>query len=253
MHETIWTETFRARYYEVGPDGCVTIQALCNYFQEAAGNHAARLGAGMQKLMEQGQSWVLSRMLVQMSAFPGWHDGVTIDTWPAGVERMFALRLFRLRCGERMIGFGTSAWLLFDLDRRRPLRPEFVRDFAVDGPELDLETKLSGKVEPPSGQCPWQRPFTVRTSDLDMNQHVNNVNYIDWALEAVPPDTRRSCRLHRLQIEFLAECREQEQVVSKCAPDDGAGSGCFRHGICRSDGSIAAAALSSWRTMENRG
>jgi len=159
MHETLWSETFRARYYEVGHDGCVTIQALCNYFQEAAGNHATRLGVGMQKLMDQHQSWVLSRMLVQMSVFPGWHDEVTVDTWPAGVERMFALRLFRLRCGERMLGFGTSAWLLFDLDRRRPLRPEFVRDFAVDGPELDLGTKLSGKVEPP-GQCPWQRPFT---------------------------------------------------------------------------------------------
>jgi acyl-ACP thioesterase len=252
MNETIWTETFRARYYEVGPDSCVTIQALCNYFQEAAGNHATRLGVGMQKLMEQRRSWVLSRMLIEMSAFPGWCDEVTVDTWPAGIERMFAIRLFRLRCGGRMIGCGSSAWLLFDLDRRRPLRPDFARDLAVEGPELGLSALLSGKVEPP-GQCPWQRPFTVRTSDLDMNQHVNNVNYIDWALEAVPPETRRSCRLRRLQIEFLAECRENEQVISKCAPEDGAESGCFRHSICRADGSLAAAALSSWQARENRG
>ena len=102
MHETIWTETFRARYYEVGPDGCVTIQALCNYFQEAARQpcHPSWASA-CGKLMEQGQSWVLSRMLIEMSAFPGWRDEVTIDTWPAGIERMFAMRLFRLRCGER--------------------------------------------------------------------------------------------------------------------------------------------------------
>jgi acyl-ACP thioesterase len=252
MNETIWTETFRARYYEVGPDSCVTIQALCNYFQEAAGNHAAKLGVGMQTLMQQRRSWVLSRLLVQMSVFPGWLDEVTVDTWPAGLERMFAMRLFRLRCGERLIGCGSSAWLLFDLDRRRPLRPDFVRDLAVNGPELDLEIKLDGKIEPPR-QCTWQRPFTVRTSDLDMNQHVNNVNYIDWALEAVPTDTRRSCRLHRLQIEFLAECRENEQIVSQCSPDDGAADGCFRHAIYRTDGSIAAAAQSSWQDREHAG
>jgi medium-chain acyl-[acyl-carrier-protein] hydrolase len=241
----IWSETFLARFYEVGPDGCITIQALCNYFQEAAGNHAAELGVGMQQLFEKGQSWVLSRFFIQMNQFPQWKQPVAIDTWPAGTERMFALRHFRLRSEGIEIGFGSSAWLLIDLARRRPLRPDFVRDFDMQGPVLGLAEKLSGKVEPPCASS-LERSFTVRTSDLDMNQHVNNVNYIDWALEAVPPETRRQGCLQTLQIEFLAECHEGEQVVSKCAVE-GDGS-CYRHGIYRHDGGLAAAALSCWKT-----
>ncbi len=243
--QKLWHETFRARFYEVGPDGCITIQALTNYFQEAAGNHAAELGVGMQHLFEKGQSWVLSRFFIQMHQFPQWKQPVTIDTWPAGTERMFALRHFRLRSGEIEIGFGSSAWLLIDLARRRPLRPDFVRDFDEPGPVIGLAEKLPGKVEPPAAST-RERAFTVRTSDLDMNQHVNNVNYIDWALETVPPETRRDGRLRTLQIEFLAECYEGEQVVSKCAVD-GDGT-CYRHGIYRTDGSIAATALSCWQT-----
>lgn len=241
--QRIWSETFRPRFYEVGPDGCITLEAIANYFQEAASNHATELGVGMEHLFQKGQSWVLSRFFIQLQQFPRWKDQVTIDTWPAGTQRMFALRLFRLRSGEQELGFGSSAWLLIDLQRRRPLRPDFVHEFDEPGPAIGPAGQLPSKVEPPAAPAS-ERAFTVRTSDLDMNRHVNNVKYIDWALEAVPPETRRDCRLHSLQMEFLAECREGEQVISKCAPDGEAG---YRHGIYRADAGLAAAALSCWQ------
>ncbi len=242
--QQLWSETFRPRFYEVGPDGCITLEALANYFQEGASNHAAGLGVGMEHLFAKGQSWVLSRFFIQMQQFPQWKDPVTVETWPAGTERMFALRLFRLRSGERELGFGSSAWLLIDLQRRRPLRPDFAHTFDGPGPAIDISEKLPPKVEAPAAAAS-ERAFTVRTSDLDMNRHVNNVKYIDWALEAVPPETRKACRLKKLQMNFLAECREGEQVISKCSPD---GEAMFRHGICRPDGGMAAAALSCWQT-----
>jgi acyl-ACP thioesterase len=245
----IWTETFRARYYEVGPDGCITIQALSNYFQEAASNHATDLGVGMWQLLEKGQSWMLGRFFIEISRFPQWHDPVTIDTWPAGNERMFAMRLFRMRAGERVIGFGSSAWLLIDLERRRPLRPEFVRGYDVAGPAIALAKKLPDKIELPP-EFPDERSFTVRASDLDMNRHVNNVSYIDWALEALPPDMRTAGRLQRLQIDYLAECYESERVLSRCAPDRDA-PGRFLHGVYRPDGSTAAAGASCWRDADS--
>jgi acyl-ACP thioesterase len=240
--QRIWTETFKARFYEVGPDGSITIQALSNYFQEAASNHAAELGVGMHQLLEKGQSWMLSRYFIEIYQFPQWKDPVSIDTWPAGNERMFAMRLFRLRCGDIEIGFGSSAWLLIDLARRRPLRPDFVRDFDEPGPPIKLAQKLPAKVEPPA-DFSHERLFHVRTSDLDINQHVNNAAYIDWALEAVPPEVRRERCLQSLQVDFLSECREGEQVVSKCLAG---GADCWRHGIFRQDGGLAAAAMSCW-------
>lgn len=241
--QRLWTETFRARFYEVGPDGCITLQALVNYFQEAAANHAADLGVGMEHLFARGQSWMLSRFFVQLSRFPAWKEPVTVETWPAGNERMFALRHFRLRSGEAELGFGASAWLLIDLGRRRPLRPDIARDLDVPGPAIDLAHRLPGRVEAPTARA-CERVFHVRASDLDMNRHVNNVAYMDWALEAVPPETRQARRLRSLQVEFLAECGQGEQIVSACAPD---GDACFRHGMYRADGGLAATALSRWQ------
>lgn len=36
----VWSEGVRVRAYEVGPDGAAGMPALCDWLQEAAGNHA---------------------------------------------------------------------------------------------------------------------------------------------------------------------------------------------------------------------
>ena len=52
----------------------------------------------------------------------------------------------------------------------------------------------------------------ARRSDVDMNQHLNNVTYLAWCLETVPLDVYTSCQLHqvrarRLQVWSLAPTR----------------------------------------------
>jgi fatty acyl-ACP thioesterase A len=37
----------------------------------------------------------------------------------------------------------------------------------------------------------------ARRSDVDMNQHLNNVTYLAWCLETVPLDVYTSCQLHQ--------------------------------------------------------
>lgn len=39
---SVWSENFRIRAYEVDPRAQLTIQFICNYLQEIAGNHALK-------------------------------------------------------------------------------------------------------------------------------------------------------------------------------------------------------------------
>lgn len=43
----------------------------------------------------------------------------------------------------------------------------------------------------------------ARRSDMDMNGHINNVTYLGWALETVPPDVYLNYSLHQVPMSAL--------------------------------------------------
>ena len=49
----VWQERFKVRAYEVDSRGFASIQTLCNYFQEAAGNQTETLGLAVDQLAKQ--------------------------------------------------------------------------------------------------------------------------------------------------------------------------------------------------------
>src|SRR5215813_912680 len=78
----IWTEAFRVHSYEVDFEGRATLETLCHYFQEAAWNHAERLGVGYSHLQREQRLWVLSRLLIKIDGYPLWGDAISVRTWP---------------------------------------------------------------------------------------------------------------------------------------------------------------------------
>jgi medium-chain acyl-[acyl-carrier-protein] hydrolase len=51
-----WTEEVRIPSYHVTPRGTASVLALADYFQEAAGHHAAEFGVSMQDLIAEGRA-----------------------------------------------------------------------------------------------------------------------------------------------------------------------------------------------------
>jgi medium-chain acyl-[acyl-carrier-protein] hydrolase len=59
-------------------------------------------------------------------------------------------------------------------------------------------------------------------SHLDLNKHVNNVVYIQWALEAVPEDVLTRRRPVELEVSYRAEAFYGDAVLSRAGADPGA-------------------------------
>ena len=201
----IWKESFRVRSYETDPNGCASVATVCNYLQEAAGNHAFKLGVSVDQLHEQRLTWVLTRLRVHIDAFPKWRDDVMVETWPSGVEGLFATRDFLLLDDAgRHLGRATSGWMMIDLERRRPVRmPEIIT--SIEPPDrVRAVPELSSRLPEPASETETG-PTSVRYGDLDVNGHVNNVRYMEWALDAMDVEQRASSRLRELEIHFKAE------------------------------------------------
>ena len=209
---SVWTESFPIRAYNVTPHGVASPLALCDFLQEAAGNHAERLGLSMESLLDNGQAWVLAFLRLKVDRYPDWHDTLTIETWPSGLDRLYATREFILSDEEGECARATSAWLVIDTERRRPLRPP-AELYDIDTPDrpaaLDVDRT---RMEAPDATPVHERTFRVRYHDLDLNRHVNNVRYVEWATETLPAEWLDTHVLRDLTLEFRAETTAGDPV-----------------------------------------
>ena len=237
----VWTEPFRVRSYEVGPNRHASVQTLGNWFQEAAGNHAHAHDVDGGE--DAGWAWVMLRLRLRFHRLPAWRDEGTLETWASGYRGALASREVRFLDTEgSVLAEGTSRWAVIDLARRRPTRlPPALANFPVP----DRPAPLADEPSAPSAPSSVNREvhLTIRHSDLDVNQHVNNVAYLDWALEAVPSDFREAHTLAEVDLAFKAESVFGDRVVSAVGPDGAA----LAHALTRqSDSTPLAFVRTHW-------
>ena len=234
---------FTVRTFEIDAFGAIDVPALSGYLGEIAGQHAQALGVGMEAMFARGITWVLGRQRIEVPAEVRLGDVLEVTTWPAGIDRMVAMRDFSVTRGGEEVARATSHWLVLDLASRRPRPPGDVVD-----PRLPREPQPSA-VRPPA-RLPaleaWDddRRFTVRYSDIDMNLHVTNTSYLAWAVEAVPKEVWRARRLAAVDVSFLAECHHGSAIRSRVKRT---GEATFAHAIVREeDGKELARLATEW-------
>lgn len=230
----ILEQDYGIRSYEIDAGGRLSIPSIFNLLQDAASNHALRLGVSVHQLLEKNYTWVLSRMMLKMDAFPGWQDPVRVRTWPSGIQTVFALRDFEIRdSADHIIGSAVSAWIVIDADKRRPVRPtSFAEQInSVEGMRaFDHSLNKLPRIDAPD----VENRFFVRYHDLDINQHVNNVSYIEWLLESIPGFGRKGLTLKELELNYLGEAFKGDRIISMCRKDNPSGTR-FSHSIVREE------------------
>ncbi len=207
-----YTENFKIHTYEVDLSNRLTIQSLCQYLQEAASNHAGELGLGVEYLLKNRRTWLLSRLAVEMDQPVALGETITIKTWPAGNKDFFFIRDFEIENSEGLrIGIATSYWIFLDTAKRRPIHPLRSTDDSGVITSLQLYKDIPRSFTRQLGRIPQlthktvSKSFTVRYSDLDLNNHVNNIIYIAWAMEGIDPEYKEDHIPVSLEINFLSE------------------------------------------------
>ena len=231
LQRGVWSESFRVRAYEVDASGRASVPAVCNWLQEAAGNHATALGWGVDALHEKGLTWVLSRFHLRLIGQPTWREEVTVSTWPAGVQRLYALREFRVSSAGRELGVATTAWLLVNVASLRPVRlPATLEEIAREMPGRVVDDAFEKLPELASPE--FEIALDVRFADLDMNRHANNVSLIACALEPLPENLVLGRSLAELEIEFRAEALHGDRMRAQAQRESE--EGCrFLHRLVR--------------------
>ena len=187
--------------------------ALLGYLQEAATQAALALGvSGPQIRAKYNCLWMVTRTWLELDAPLRWNDPLTVKTWHRGASGASSYRDFDLFREGRPIGQGTSQWVMVDADSRRLFRMKDLAEFqGTDGGELNKSVKLRRPPLPDAFDHRVRRD--LRYSDTDINGHVNNTHYADFACDSL--HLEEACQgkfVRSLQIGYTGECRAGETI-----------------------------------------
>lgn len=245
----IYETEFIVQPYETDQNNFARPVALLNYLQSAAGDHAALLGVAVSDLRKSGHTWVLSRIHLAMERYPRGGRSVRIRTWPSVRDRLFTVRDFELfdKEGTR-IGSATTSWAVLNIQTRKPVRLTDVLPVYPLNPERALNDTFTSL--PVVEASEYELRLPVLRGDLDINRHVNNTVYAEWALETIPEEVDSGCRLASIEIAFRAEAVYGDTVVARTSHAEDTDS--FIHRIDNgSDGRELARLRTRWAPLAN--
>ncbi len=238
---------FTVYLFDTDASGALSVRGLWDFLQETAGLHTRILGVAVEDLRPRGLAWILSRLRLRVGRYPGLGERITVRTWPAGTDKLFALRDFTVRDGNgSLIASAASAWLALKLDSLRPVRIQSVFDPPDAG---TMPRALDGDMAklPGPSRVDDECAITVRFADLDANRHVRNSRYVEWLLESAGPELLEGSMLSDLAIDFLSETMHGGRVVVRTQRDRSE-QPCLVHAVVRvEDGVEAARARTMWR------
>ena len=233
---------FSAYYYDIDPQSVdvnrnVKIPYLISLLLNTAGRSSDEYKIGIDQLMGEGKSWVLSRLALEMKRMPRHNERVRVDTWIETVERMFSLRNFQIVSDGEIIGEARSVFTVIDLNTRRPVNLMEEERFArlSNGVPVSIEEPV--KIASVSDGKEFH--YTTCYSDMDFNGHCNSTRYIEWMLNALPIEEAKQLNATRIDINYMREVMPGTEVVVKYAssPDR------VSYDICDAGGNSVARAL----------
>ena len=208
----IWREKLPIRFGHIDRSDRLTLWSIFNFFQEAAISHAAELGVGRDAMASSGQGWILSRLSLFAERRPRYGEIVQVSSWPRRWDKLFALRDYDIRDAEdKAVVRARGAWLILDVEKRRPLRPQAVMETmpANDGIDAFPEGPAAlGARE----NLVKKASRAALYSDVDYNGHANNARYIQWILDITDMDVLTNADQIRFDINYLSEVLPGETV-----------------------------------------
>ena len=182
----------------------IKLSSLTDLILTASGYNADENGFGLRHLKKLNATWVLSRLALEMDYFPKQYEKIMVETWVQEVHTANTIRNYRIynEKGE-VIGNSTSVWVMINVETRRPMDLRLLEGISVfatnESCGIDRPHKLNA-VESETIDS-----FSVKYSDIDINQHVNTVRYMDWMVNTFTLDEHKAHTIRRVDVNFMNE------------------------------------------------
>ncbi|MBE9467705.1 MAG: hypothetical protein IMY72_05200 [Bacteroidetes bacterium] len=213
----IFVKEYEIRYKEVNDRQEATPVAILNFVEETAADHCAHIGRNVYDLQKNGIGWVLYAGCFHMDKYPRYREKIKIKTWISQFKSFRGYREYRVLSEDnKLLGGFRGLWLYFDLEKRKPIP---IEDIYYEKWPMRNEKAIDYEIDPSKNlitNSDSNKSFAVQRYDIDSNNHVNNVRYMQWLMEAIPDEFYNKAKMQYIQGTFLKETFLDRHVLADC-------------------------------------
>lgn len=228
------------KFGEASPTTMLTL------LEETAADHCYSIDNSLYDLEKQNIGWVLFSGVLKMDRYPKYKEKITIRTWLSNYSLVKGLRENIIYDEQNnIIGKARGLWVFFDIERRRPSQIfDAIKEKWSFFSEQCMNHNINKKIKAVESSK-HIKDFKVNRFDVDTNQHVNNIRYLQWLMESISEDIIDNYYLHSIDGRFINEAQYGDTISS--FTENGIDENSFVHSIKNQDNKTCVTAKTVWK------
>ena len=196
---------------DIGKEDLATNIAILKKLEDIAEQNSAEVGIGVSFMQQNKLVWLLLDWKINVIKRPKYREKIYVETWSHKMERCYGYREFEIyNENKELIVKGTSKWVLIDMERKRPIRvpdeyavkyASYDKGYSVFGSEIE---KIDETLE---DSFTFVHNYEVHRRDIDVNQHMHNISYLELAYEVLPFDVYKDNTFNNIRISYKKELK----------------------------------------------
>lgn len=142
---------------------------------------------------------------------PCWNEEILVKTWPREFLKVSSFRDFEVldKKGE-IVALATTEWVLIDTKKGAigKITDDMKEKYGIVNKAAFAEEIVS-KLKP-SENAQKIYEYTAKRRDIDVNHHVNNANYLEFAYDAFPEG--ENTKFENIEIYYKKQIKLGETI-----------------------------------------
>lgn len=180
----------------------LTNKAILGFFEDIGGYQSDVAGYGLKDIEKTKLSWVLLHWKIKVIKRIKYGDGIHVKTWSRGAIRACCYRDYEIYNDKNeLCVIGTSKWTLIHLEKGlMRLTDELVEKYQTENKSAFESFNFDKLKEPENDKLTFE--YTVQRRDIDINNHMHNLCYLDLAYEALPKEIYENSSFNDVEIMY---------------------------------------------------
>lgn len=202
---------------DVGSVNRLTNSGFLDLFENVACMHSEMAGFGINQMSQTHLSWVLLQWKVQIFKRVPYNTPIIVRTWAKNANKCLTYRDFEMYDeNNNLLGIASTKWSLVDIQTGKitKIPPEVINCYSPEDNRNVFEEVDIPKLREPENilNSKPDYTFTVSRRDIDMNQHMHNLYYLDYAIETLPEEIYRNLNCNEFEILYKNGAKLGETV-----------------------------------------